>query len=111
MRHFHDEIGPVELRRSNPRFGFITSTPKPGWSSTDVAGPFASALGIPVGFLLNRLLVWLVKEVVNVDVPASFPPVNVVLALVGTVLLALLVMALPLRRVVRLRPGEALRYA
>ena len=68
-------------------------------------------LGIPVGFLLNRLLVWLVKEVVNVDVPASFPPVNVVLALVGTVLLALLVMALPLRRVVRLRPGEALRYA
>jgi ABC-type lipoprotein release transport system permease subunit len=37
--------------------------------------------------------------------------VNVVLALLGTILLALLVMALPLRRVVRLRPGEALRYA
>ena len=68
-------------------------------------------LGIPVGFLLNRLLVWLVQEVVNVDIPAVFPPWNIVLALVGTILLALLVLALPLRRVVRLRPGEALRYA
>ena len=29
----------------------------------------------------------------------------------GTIVLALLVLALPLRRVVRLRPGEALRYA
>jgi len=43
-------FGPVELRRSNPRYGFITTTPKPGWSGTDVAGPFAKALGIPVGF-------------------------------------------------------------
>jgi putative ABC transport system permease protein len=68
-------------------------------------------LGIPVGFVLNRLLVWLVQEVVNVDIPAVFPLWNIVLALVGTIVLALLVLALPLRRVVRLRPGEALRYA
>jgi lipoprotein-releasing system permease protein len=68
-------------------------------------------LGIPVGFVLNRLLVWLVKEVINVDIPAVFPAGNVLLALVGTIALALLVLVLPLRRVVRLRPGEALRYA
>ena len=43
-------FGPVELRRSDPRYGFITATPKPGWSGTDVVGPFAAALGIPVGF-------------------------------------------------------------
>ena len=43
-------FGPVELRRSNPRYGFITTTAKPGWSRTDVAGPFAAALGIPIGF-------------------------------------------------------------
>jgi transposase len=61
--------------------------------------------------LLNRLLVWLVQEVVNVDIPAVFPPWNVVLALVGTIVLALVALALPLRRVVRFRPGEALRYA
>jgi ABC-type lipoprotein release transport system permease subunit len=33
-----------------------------------------------------------------------------VIALVGTVVLALVVLALPLRRAVRLRPGDALRY-
>jgi fructokinase len=43
-------FGPVELRRSNPRYGFITTTPKPGWSGTDVRGPFAAAFDMPVGF-------------------------------------------------------------
>ncbi|MGH3508266.1 MAG: FtsX-like permease family protein [Nocardioidaceae bacterium] len=67
-------------------------------------------IGIPVGFLLNRFLVWMVKEVVNVDVPATFPPWNVLIALAGTVALALVVLLLPLRRAVRFRPGDALRY-
>jgi putative ABC transport system permease protein len=68
------------------------------------------ALGIPVGYLLHVALVWLVKEVVNVDLAVTFPPWNLVIALIGTVVLALLVLALPLRRAVRLRPGDALRY-
>jgi putative ABC transport system permease protein len=68
-------------------------------------------VGIPVGYALNRFLVWMVKEVVEVEVPAAFPPWNVAIALVGTVVLALVVLFLPLRRAVRLRPGEALRYA
>jgi ABC-type lipoprotein release transport system permease subunit len=68
-------------------------------------------LGIPVGYALNRLLVWLIWEVVDVRVPASFPTKNVLLALVGTVLLSLLITLLPVRRAVRLRAGDALRYA
>jgi putative ABC transport system permease protein len=68
-------------------------------------------LGIPLGFALNRFLVWLVREVVKVDVPAAYPPRNILIALVGTVVLAILVLLLPLRRAVRFRPGEALRYA
>lgn len=68
-------------------------------------------LGVPVGYLLDRFLVWLMKEVVNVDVPFMFPLGNLVLALVGTVALALVITALPIRRAVRYRPGEALRYA
>ncbi|HET8652177.1 MAG TPA: FtsX-like permease family protein [Gaiellaceae bacterium] len=68
-------------------------------------------LGIPVGYALNRLLVWLIWEVVDVRVPVVFPPWNLVLALGGTVAIALLVMLLPLRRATRFRPGEALRYA
>ena len=43
-------FGPVELRKDHPRYGSITTTPKPGWSNTDVLGPVAAALGGPVGF-------------------------------------------------------------
>ncbi len=43
-------FGPVELRRGNPAYGSITTTPKPGWSGTNIVGPFAAGLGIPVGF-------------------------------------------------------------
>ncbi len=42
-------FGPVELRPERPHYGWITTTPKPGWSGTDVAGPFAE-LELPVGF-------------------------------------------------------------
>jgi len=43
-------FGPVELRRGHPSYGWITTTPKAGWSGTDIVGPFAAGLGIPVGF-------------------------------------------------------------
>ncbi len=68
-------------------------------------------VGVPVGYLLDRLLVWLMQEVVNIDVPLAFPAGNLALTLVGTVLLALLITVLPIRRAVRYRPGNALRYA
>jgi putative ABC transport system permease protein len=67
--------------------------------------------GIPVGYALTRLLVWLVWELVEVRLPVVFPPWNIPLALAGTLLLALVVLALPVRRAVRLRAGDALRYA
>jgi putative ABC transport system permease protein len=68
-------------------------------------------LGIPIGYALDRVLVRLVWEVVDVRIPFVFPPWNVVVALVGTVVLALLIMLFPIRRAVRFRPGDALRYA
>jgi putative ABC transport system permease protein len=68
-------------------------------------------LGIPLGYLLTRLLVWLVWEIVDVRLPVVFPPLNILIALIGTVALALLVLFLPVRRAVRFRPGNALRYA
>ena len=66
-------------------------------------------LGIPLGYLLTRLIVRLVWEVVDVRLPVVFPPYNILVALVGTTVLALLVLFLPVRRAVRFRPGEALR--
>ena len=68
-------------------------------------------LGIPVGYALARLLNWLLLEVVKIEFAFTFPPLNVLIALVGTVVLALLIMRLPLRRAVRYKPGEALRHA
>ncbi|MGH4023683.1 MAG: ROK family protein [Pseudonocardiaceae bacterium] len=43
-------FGPLELRRSHPRYGFLTTTPKPGWAWVDVVGPLRAAFGVPVGF-------------------------------------------------------------
>ena len=43
-------FGPVELNRSSPRYGHVTSTPKPGWQDVDLAGELGRALGVPVAF-------------------------------------------------------------
>jgi fructokinase len=43
-------FGPVDLHPDSERFGYITSTPKPGWTNTDLAGVFRGGLGVPVAF-------------------------------------------------------------
>lgn len=43
-------FGPVDLDPASAHFGYITSTPKPGWANTDVAGFFRHGLGVPVAF-------------------------------------------------------------
>ncbi len=44
-------FGPVDLNPASPHYGFITRTPKPGWSYADVAGAVRRAFpDIPVGF-------------------------------------------------------------
>jgi putative ABC transport system permease protein len=67
-------------------------------------------LGVPLGWLLARGIGWLAGEQVGLDIAFVFPLLYLLVALVGTVLLALLVMFAPLRRAVRLKPGEAIRH-
>jgi len=43
-------FGPVDPRPGSPTWGYITTTPKPGWQYTDVAGALMKALGAPVAF-------------------------------------------------------------
>lgn len=43
-------FGPVDLRPGSPAWGSITTTPKPGWTDTDVAGVVGAELGVPVAF-------------------------------------------------------------
>ena len=41
-------FGPVQLDPTFPQFGYITSTPKPGWSNFDIRTALADALGVPI---------------------------------------------------------------
>jgi fructokinase len=43
-------FGPVDLHANSPTWGYITSTPKPGWQNAAVAGFFRDRLGTPVAF-------------------------------------------------------------
>lgn len=43
-------FGPVSIDRHAADYGFITSTPKPGWAGTDVAKRLAARYGVPAGF-------------------------------------------------------------
>jgi fructokinase len=41
-------FGPLDLQTGSPTWGHITTTPKPGWRDTDVAGLLGAALGLPI---------------------------------------------------------------
>lgn len=43
-------FGPVDLNRSSSTYGYITDTPKPGWSNVDFAGGLRREFNLPVGF-------------------------------------------------------------
>jgi fructokinase len=43
-------FGPIILQRQSAHYGFIGSTPKAGWSHTDVAAMLAREFSCPVGF-------------------------------------------------------------
>ena len=43
-------FGPLDLDVKSPTYGYITSTPKPGWAYTDLAGLIGRALKVHIGF-------------------------------------------------------------
>lgn len=43
-------FGPIDMNRRSKYYGYITSTPKPGWDHTDLIGPLEEELGIPCVF-------------------------------------------------------------
>mgnify|MGYP000070727778 FL=1 len=43
-------FGPVDPNPDSQTFGYITSTPKPGWQNVDLAGEIRRGLNVPVGF-------------------------------------------------------------
>jgi len=43
-------FGPLDPDPASLTFGYITTTPKPGWAHTDFAGAIRESLSVPVGF-------------------------------------------------------------
>jgi fructokinase len=43
-------FGPIDQDRSSPTWGYITTTPKPGWADTDVGQQLGRRLGVPIAF-------------------------------------------------------------
>jgi len=43
-------FGPIDVDRNSPTYGYITSTPKPGWRDYPFVQEIQRALGVPVGF-------------------------------------------------------------
>jgi fructokinase len=60
LKRWHDEapfaalgiasFGPVGLDRKRADYGYITSTPKPGWKQTSVVGYFQDLFSVAIGF-------------------------------------------------------------
>ena len=43
-------FGPADIHPASPKWGYITDTPKPGWSQTNFAALTSDAVRCPVGF-------------------------------------------------------------
>ena len=43
-------FGPLDPHPDSPTYGFITSTPKPGWANYDVVGALRNSFDLPIGF-------------------------------------------------------------
>jgi len=43
-------FGPLDPNPASPDFGYITTTPKPGWAHTDFIGALRTAFDLPIGF-------------------------------------------------------------
>ncbi len=43
-------FGPIDPKPGSATYGYITTTPKPGWGHIDFAGTVSRELGVPVGF-------------------------------------------------------------
>jgi fructokinase len=43
-------FGPVDLDNSSPTYGFVTTTPKPGWKNVNLLGQIKQAFELPIAF-------------------------------------------------------------
>jgi putative ABC transport system permease protein len=66
--------------------------------------------GVPIGYGIARLLIWMIGRAFDATFPVVFPLWSLLPVLALTLLVAVLVTRLPLRRLGRMSTGDALRY-
>jgi putative ABC transport system permease protein len=67
-------------------------------------------LGIPSGYALGRLIMWVLENEFHAAFDYRFPLWPILAAFVVTIIVSLIVLRLPLRKALRMQPGAALRY-
>ena len=67
-------------------------------------------VGIPVGYGLAHLIVWLFGRAIHTSLALQFPIWLVVTVLLGVIVVARAAVRPPLRRATRMQPGMAIRY-
>lgn len=59
IRYFEDKsveaigigsFGPIDIRPESPTYGYVTTTPKPGWSQYDLLGTIGRHFPVPLGW-------------------------------------------------------------
>jgi ABC-type antimicrobial peptide transport system permease subunit len=67
-------------------------------------------IGIPVGYVLAKVILWFFGRALHTSFSLLFPLWLPLVTLVGVIVVARLTLRPPLRRAVRMHPGDALRY-
>jgi putative ABC transport system permease protein len=75
-----------------------------------VIGALGWLMGIPAGYALARLILWVFEQRFDAEFGFRFPLWTIAVALAVTLLTTMIVTHFPVRRAVRLAPGVALRY-
>jgi len=68
------------------------------------------AVGVPLGYVIGQALNWYLHQSMNLQMTFLYPAEMIVVSLGLTLLMTLGIIYLPIRRAVRFKPGEALRY-
>ena len=43
-------FGPIDPDKNSKTYGYITTTPKPGWANFDICGEIKKEINVPIGF-------------------------------------------------------------
>ena len=67
-------------------------------------------VGIPLGVFISWMISYLGTDMMDIEVPFTFPPMLIVYAGLIAIIGTAVIIQLPLMRATRFKPGDAIRY-